>query len=64
MSATDTRLRIAVEALERIADERQTSLRWRWNTSGGAVEKPNVRLVADEALAAIDAVVQGEEDQR
>lgn len=45
------RLAIAQEALEQIDDERRTSLRWRSVTSGGAVEKPNVRTVAYDALA-------------
>lgn len=51
-----TQLRIAIGALERIADEGRTSLRWRRATSGGAIEKPNVRQVADTALQQIDAL--------
>lgn len=40
----------AIDALEAITDEGRTSLRWRKSTSGGTVEKPNVRIVARRAL--------------
>lgn len=49
---TDARkLAVALEALQAIADEKRTSLRWRADTGGQrGLEKPNVRAVAIEAL--------------